>query len=128
MARNKSRQRGTPMHVPNDVSLRLAFRRVPLRLLPVRLALPQVEDRRRFDPLGVFRPARSLGPRSDARIVVRQNRPFKFPDVHQFAVPDRIAVCVRRQERREVLHAKRKLGRGGAGKRNFWSSISCRRT
>lgn len=129
MAKRRRGERATPMHVANDLSLRLALTSLVLRSPPVLrppVELLEVEDRRTFHPLGGFRPARSLGPRSDARVQVRRFRPFRYSDVFQFAVPDRVAVCVRRRERREVLHAKRSLGRG-AGRRNYWSGISCRR-
>lgn len=45
-----------------------------------------------------------------------------------FSLPRRIEACIRRQARKEVLHAKRKTGKAGQRKpsRNFWSAISCR--
>lgn len=45
-----------------------------------------------------------------------------------FRVPDQVALCVRRKQRKEVLHAMAKTGRGYRKKPhyNFWSKISCR--
>ena len=45
-----------------------------------------------------------------------------------FADPKRIALCIRRQKRKEVLHALNKTGKIGQKKpqRNEYSSISCK--
>ncbi|AZL83003.1 hypothetical protein [Apis mellifera associated microvirus 42] len=48
----------------------------------------------------------------------------------RFAVPEKVALCVRRQRRKEVLHAFKKAGRKGPQKkhhRNQWSNVSCKR-
>lgn len=43
-----------------------------------------------------------------------------------FAVPERVALCVRRKRRKEVLHALRKVGRGHKrAKWNEWSKVRC---
>lgn len=98
---------------------------------PPSFNLRVIEDRRTHHPLGVFRPAKSFGPRSDTRVVARSSsRPFQISQGFRFAVPERVVVCVRRQRRKEVLHA---LGRAGSGagrkrkRRNWMSSISCKR-
>lgn len=56
---------------------------------------------------------------------------FPHPGL-RFARPDKIAVCVRRKRRREVLHAlrltnKRSRGSGGGRRRNRtpWSNVKC---
>lgn len=84
-------------------------------------------DLRTFHPERVFRPL--AAPRSAARVVVRRNAPFRFPDVFRFAEPRRLALCVRREERRQVLHALGRVrsGRGRAKHRNALSNVSCRR-
>lgn len=45
----------------------------------------------------------------------------------QFVNPDRVAVCVRRERRREVMFAKKltRKGAGGAKRRNWWSDVKC---
>lgn len=45
-----------------------------------------------------------------------------------FALPERVMRCVQRKERREVLFAKRKTGKGARSpkRRNYWSAISCK--
>lgn len=49
------------------------------------------------------------------------------PKLH-FAVPERVGVCVRRKQRREVLLALRlgKKGSRGRRRRNPWSGVSCK--
>lgn len=102
---------------------------------PIRLSLPvvsrvEVEDRRRSHPLGLYRPARMVtghpvGPLRPGRQI---RRPDFLPAHVAFEVPKRTMICVRRQERREVLFAKMRTG-GGAGKprrRNRWSEVSCK--
>lgn len=86
-----------------------------------------LEDRRQFHP--GTRPARSLK-RSDAQLVIRDPiggvRLNKLAFKVGFKVPSRVALCVRRKERREVLHA-----RGAAGgkvrppRRNEFSDVRC---
>lgn len=91
-------------------------------------ALLALEDRRLFYPEPALRPALSF-PRSSARIVVSEqsgNSLFPSPRV-SFAVPRDVSICVRRKQRREVLHAK-----GVAGgrvsrrrRRNQFSDVEC---
>lgn len=95
-------------------------------------ALGVFEDRRSFDPAGRFRGARSysygdglLVDRSDVR-VGRTEAPL-FSGHVGFAKPDRVYVCIRRKQRREVLMA---TGRGGGRhsrkyRRNYYSDIRC---
>lgn len=52
-----------------------------------------------------------------------------FSPVVAFQTPSRVNICIRRQRRKEVLHAKRFYGRAKLRRptRNAYSSISCRR-
>lgn len=45
-----------------------------------------------------------------------------------FNLPKRLEMCLRRKVRSEVMHAKKKTGKGGQKRpvRNFWSRISCK--
>lgn len=111
--------------IPRSADLRWPGVRRPLRLSPL---LP-VEDRRRYHPLREFRPAHVLGGRSASRVVLDRprTRPFSFPDVLRFAIPKKVALCIRRKERRETLFAMKRT-RSGAGRpkrRNYWSAIKC---
>lgn len=112
---------------------------------PVELEL---EDRRRFHPDG---PERNLGARtSRARQLVSGpsttrrkagvSRAVRFKSAPPAAVfgppaklevrnPREVSLCVRRQQRKEVLHARRQTGRGGQ-RRPRWTALShvgCRR-
>lgn len=114
------------------------------------VTLLDIEDRRRWDPEGEYRPARSLlGPASVIEVtggvgaggrVARsrsapRGRPYRSPFYDfppgrmQFDVPRRVAVCVRRKQRREVLFAKRRTGKGSRAPRtrDYWSDVSCGR-
>lgn len=102
-----------------------------------------VEDRRTFHPLGRMRPAATFSRRDQRRIVekvqaVRSSydpfSAFVQPAVTlmpagrpAFAVPSKVAVCVRRKQRREALFAFRKTrkGSGSRRRRNEMSEISC---
>lgn len=90
--------------------------------------LNEFEDRRLYHPEGYLRPFRAL-PRAAARLTVgktKRNAAFAS-HVVRFANPSRVAVCARRQIRKEVIHAN-----GVAGGRvrpptyNEASHISCR--
>lgn len=127
MARRRAH---SPTAIPFAIASpsRLVGSFTPYRARPraVPSALSLLEDRRRFHPDGRFsRPA--AVPRSAARVVVRRATRFKFPDVFRFRVPERVVMCVRRKERREVLFAKNRTRSGGAKARNYWSSVSCKR-
>lgn len=115
---------------------RIATRSVPrftVRLSSLPVAVSQrprsfVYDARSYHPLGRFRPL-AASPRSAARIVVKNPRaPFRVPDVLGFAVPEHVKRCVQRKDRREVLFALRRTGKGARSKkhRNLWSSVSCK--
>lgn len=92
-------------------------------------------DRRYYQPDASVRPAHA-STRTASRLVVREPRPDPLgdsiraqgaglPTGIQFRVPKQVAVCVRRNMRREVLFAKRAKIGNGARRRNMWSKISC---
>lgn len=82
-----------------------------------------LEDRRLYKPDARTRPP-AASPQRAARVKAKPNR---FNGL-QFSIPNRVAICIRRKIRREVMHAL-KLRKKGAGsrnrRRNFWSRISC---
>lgn len=92
--------------------------------------LTAIEDRRQWTP-GRFTIPKTA--RHVARLVmaIPSTRSKSFPgrqEVYRFAVPQQVAVCARRQIRKEVIHAKGVAGkRVRRPKRNAWSSVSCRR-
>lgn len=91
----------------------------------------QLEDRRLYEPVDDY--PRALFHRS-ARLVVGDNVNRKrasralVPSRVKFNVPQEVALCVRRKQRREVLFAKRRTGKGSRARRRrrtYWSNISC---
>lgn len=119
----------------------------PLPLLPTSplSRLSEVEDRRLFHFEGPNRPALlDDGTLARTHVVDRNKnrnrvkpRAFRFgPKIYSqtkaivaFEAPERVAVCIRRKARRQVLFAKQRAGRGGLRKprRTWLSKISCRR-
>lgn len=151
----KSGRRGhssySPTHIPNRPLARLPVLSPSHRLTPsTPYVLPdldpgpltEVEDRRTYHPLGPNRPARTLGG-TPARITVadrpaskrqrasgfhRKLRSSHTKAVLAFAEPKRVLICIRRQRRKEVLHALGRAGRGGAKRhprRSWHSEVSC---
>lgn len=129
MAKSKSRsgQRGNLYSSANRVA-------APVYRLPSAVSL--LEDRRFFHPLRDFRPLVSSFRRSAEVIIsprrVAQNvsrRHVARGDVFKFRVPMHVALCAKRETRREVLHAFKFTGKGAGAKRrnrNYWSNVSCR--
>lgn len=80
--------------------------------------LQDIEDNRRWHPLGDQRPAeayrRSDRMFTDAAPLFSDRRPQRA-----FAHPPGVAVCIRRKTRREVLHALKRTGGGGSKKRRY---------
>jgi len=116
----------------------IANRRLPLvnpnLIKPVpayaNLSLQAVQDRRRFTPQPYV--ARSLsGQQHSLRVqpdVPRRRSRHLFPSpVVAFTTPKKMAICVRRQQRKEVLHAFRKTGKVGQKRprRNYFSGVAC---
>lgn len=88
-----------------------------------------IEDRRTHHPLDFFRPPLATDGGHIAPVRVTK-KPFKtqLPFGLQFAAPEKTLVCVRRNQRKEVLHALRKTGRGRSRKsprRNYLSGVRC---
>lgn len=98
----------------------------------VRSALQLLEDRRLFHPAGALRAPRSFfmrprlvvaAPRAKTRL---NQRSMSLPSRIGFEVPHRVAICVRRKTRKEVIIAKRVARNGGGAKhRNIWSDVRC---
>lgn len=94
--------------------------------------LKSISDLRTFHPLEEMRPLFSTV-RKASRVLpynvnVGRNRKanvLTFAERFRFADPRKVAVCVRRKQRREVLFALRKTGAGGRKRRNQWSNVKC---
>lgn len=102
--------------------------------------LSEIEDRRRWHPEGEFSPARGYSKLSTTltRSTPNVNRPNPRPksarlfisDLKEtFTEPKRVAICVRRQIRKEVLHALRQTGGTGQNRPtyNANSMVSCQK-
>lgn len=90
-------------------------------------------DARTFHPMGKLRPV-PAAVRAARRLVPARVREqprhlsFKSLSAHVgFDIPEKVKVCVRRKERREVLFAKRKARKGARSLkiRNIWSAVRC---
>lgn len=107
---------------------------------PSETTLPDLrlfEDRRTWKP-GYAPPSRLEGRRLDSGVVplfhitpARKNAPgavLGVPRAIAFAKPEQVAVCIRRERRREVLHAHGVAGSHGlrGGRRGALSGISCK--
>lgn len=97
----------------------------PMSPLPLRDEWSSIEDRRLFDPMADFMPARNFdGQNARTRRIPDSNPNWSTVG---FDDPKHAVVCARRKERREVYFAKnlRRRGRGGARRRNWWSDYKC---
>lgn len=140
MARRKSPNPPSPRLVmPNAVhspvvrkttkpSIRTVIVKRPVR---IQTPLQQVEDRRRWHPERKLAPAGTFSRRDQRRIVEKsRSNPYNdpFPSWRiGFEVPKKVAVCVRRKTRREVIHALGKTGAGARARRrkNQFTDVRC---
>lgn len=114
----------------------IASRAVDASFLEDLISAPSLrvfEDRRSFHPEGVFRQATGFSV-GDGRLVDRsrvtraRTAAPNFSGHVGFSVPDRVWICARRKERREVLMAR---GKGGGARsrkkarRNYYSNVRC---
>lgn len=99
-----------------------------LRLMASLSTLREIEDRRQFHPERQFRAARSLS-KPLHRLVVSSTPKGRMPVGVRFEDPHKVLVCVRRNQRKEVLHALRKTGKGKAAKRprrrSYYTDVRC---
>ena len=99
--------------------------RLPLQAISQRPNLRPLEDRRTRHPERWGRPVMATV-RSATRPVVKPSIGPRLSARLQFSDPRRVIVCLRRKERREVIHA---LGKSGGGNRprtrKPTSEISC---
>lgn len=129
MAKNKSSRVGRDTSDIAKRSLPLPFLTSfpsPRPVFTTQLSLPltEVEDRRVFHPSGPVRPALN---RNGRQHQLKASGTLYHPRAG-FQDEHRVLVCVRRKQREEVLHAKRKTGKKGQRKPrfNYYSSITCK--
>ena len=113
----------------------------PSTVLPTGVGLSllvrSLEDRREYNPFGVYRPAASVfkadrdvvadrGSSVDKR-VLRFGKFSQYGQRMSFRVPTRVSICVRRGVRRSVLFALKRTGKGARSRKrfNYWSAVRC---
>lgn len=96
-----------------------------------------VEDRRTFHPEMDMRPARSYRKSNHTLVVASPPSPvvlapdkfahLRVPTGVAFQHPNDVLICVRRKQRKEVLHALKKAGKSGqkSPRRSAFSDIHC---
>jgi len=107
------------MRAPLAVTSRLSSRLVQRSYVPSRLLY-------RSSPSRVF--SRSSNAVSARNVRSRRNLSLYSPSAVAFKAPSRVLLCVRRQQRKEVMHAYSFAGKSGqrSPRRNQWSHIRCR--
>lgn len=129
-SRNRTRDVITPVARPRLRSVTLSS--FPSSLRPLSSHLRLFEDRRTWHPLpSSLRVPRTFNSYARLRITPTPRYPrhpstYPSPSI-SFVAPQRVVLCVRRQRRREVLHALHKAGRGGQRSPRWtpWSSVRC---
>lgn len=114
------------------------YRPPALEVVVRRPALAMIEDRRRWHPEGKMAPAATFSRRSQRQVVERipQSSSGKqalgglvMPSARiGFKVPGKVAVCVRRKQRREALFALNRTGKGASSrfrKRTQFTNMVC---
>lgn len=127
MARRRRRPAGPMRGAPDPLGVALSH----LNRLPGRPLL-EVEDRRTFHPERSLRPPMTFVGGASRLVAKRppSSGRSSYPGARiGFEVPRAVVVCVRRKQRKEVLHALGKVGRGAGTtrrrRRNGWSDVDC---
>lgn len=103
---------------------------------PSSTLLSDIEDRRTYHPDGPSRPARSLDRPTHTLVLpvhpknVNKSRAglSALPKTVQFQAPKKVLVCIRRNQRKQVLHALKLTGKGSKARRHRkteYTSIRC---
>lgn len=101
----------------------------PLRPVPLGIESPRAnlpDDFRTWSPEPRLRGPQTFSGSTPVIKTSRKATPYGFTD--HFAAPQAVVRCVRRGQRKEVIHALGKAGkRGPKGRyrRNMWSNVKC---
>jgi hypothetical protein len=124
MARRYKKRKQTRVAARNTNRPRL---RSAVRKTRIKLDRRLIEDRRTYTP--TYRPKTKSGQRA---IIVTSTRPRTnrtSPPLlrEKFKFPKETLICLRRKQRKEVLHAKRHTGKAGQKRprRNQYSQTHC---
>ena len=147
--KNQNRRRRDISTISNDSLPTPTSRPYDRPSIRPRNLLRELEDRRTWHPEGPRRPARGFKS-SRHRLALTQQTTRRSPSAKGrgmaalpsfqpklygspltkigFVEPQQVAICVRRKQREEVLHALKKTGKSGQKrpKRSYYSSISCK--
>lgn len=134
MARRAHRSRSVPSaDITNNASDPLTELLVlgepdPLPLNPVSIIDEFLQPAIPFDQRAFSFDADLQNPKMEVSRGSTPTQVSTIPSGVSVSRPEVLAVCVRRKERREVLFAFKKNGRGGAKKRRYneWSKVHCR--
>lgn len=126
MARRSDRSDRDERDTPAISNQRLLLPLLDFTTIPPSDLLRSIEDRRTFYPERATRPASSYSrPRHRLESAPGYNiLPFGV----RFEEPRKVLVCVRRKQRREVLFALKRTGRGAGKKRHkrsMYSDVRC---
>lgn len=123
--RHSERGRDLTNSITNDIQPQ-TFNNLFQSLLPAPVVDPAIEDRRRYHPLKEYAPPQATR-RYAAGLVLRGAHALQTKAPIGFRAPNQVMICVRRKQRKEIMHAKRHAGKGGMRKpkRNIWSDIKC---
>lgn len=131
MARNRNSDfKGRRVTSPANANRRLPTLS-PSRQWDLEDYLISVEDRRTSHPDGPARAPRSTRSTHVNYAIAshpsRSSNPWDVPTGVAFEDPSRVLICVRRKQRKEVLHALGKAGKVGQRRprRNHYSEIHC---
>lgn len=98
------------------------------RLLPL-ASLPNFEDARRWHPSQRLRPQPLPRSFTTTTRTARRLSVGSHLSRLRFAVPRSVHLCVKRKQRKEIMHALQKAGKKGVGRskkrRNQWSDVKC---
>lgn len=127
-------QRDDLLHIANALPDPLKEALLTASDVPFRSPLRDLEDRREFYPVDVDQVRPAAGTTKKSSSLVNRARPSgplatRPPDMRlQFWTPKRVAICIRRHARREIMHALKKVGRGSGKsrrRRNHYSDVRC---
>lgn len=124
---SRTRSSGGTTTTPSSLGLLLRpIRPLPMVQEPVIQPMTEVQDFRLHHPAPAWsQPAKT---KKGTRSTIGPNMLSPNLTGVRFHNPKQVLVCVRRKQRREVLFAKMKTGKGARArrhKRNKWSEIQC---
>lgn len=132
MAHRRSRQSYPAARITTTpIATHRVLRQTPLNLLAhqlqeaYRAQQAPLNDLRRYNPYRLPAPQTLAGRR--ARLNNQKLRTL-YQTPWQILEPSKVSICIRRKQRREVLHALRRTGKGSRSKRryNATTNYSCK--